>query len=364
MTTVMRWHASCTYLGSLNMHAVPSLFYKVTFAIFFLLTIANSIWFVVNSQRPADTQEAPANTTGEIYEKNGAESENDTTPFPNRAHPNDYRFLVVVDRDVKVIDYYDFIDSMASVYIAPADSALKEYILVHNNPWIIDTLVSFDYYDRKRRGEHIQDQKELVVLRKGSILLIPSQNSADSIKAMLANTMIDVNIPEYKMRIIVDGSVKYTFPVRVGQNRTKYLAMAGREVSLKTPIGEGEIIRIVRDPLFINPADNHRYYTTGRDDKVRTELPLIPWLEPTIDGRRQGSLIHPTTNEATLGKPYSNACVGTPEGVAWITYYYAPLGTKVRFRYDLKVVDQYGDTTMLEDIYHLAEKDTLLSMVR
>jgi L,D-transpeptidase ErfK/SrfK len=155
------------------------------------------------------------------------------------------------------------------------------------------------------------------------------------------------------MRILVYGEAKYTFPVRVGRYEKRYLAMAGREVSIRTPIGEGEIVRIARDPLFINPVDNKRYYGTTRDDKVRTELPLIPWLEPSIDGRRQGSLIHPTTNEATLGKPYSNGCVGTPEGAGWLVYYYAPLGTKVNFRYDLKVLDENGDTILLNDLSQL-----------
>ncbi len=153
----------------------------------------------------------------------------------------------------------------------------------------------------------------------------------------------------------MQGEERYKFPVRVGQNRKRYLAMAGREVSLKTPIGEGEIMRIVRDAAYINPVDNKRYYGTNRDDKVYTKLPLIPWLEPTIDGRRQGSLIHPTTNEATLGKPYSNACVGTPEGAAWYIYYYAPLGTKVRFRYDLDIVNEAGDSIRLNDIYNLGK---------
>ncbi|CAN5399230.1 hypothetical protein BH09BAC1_BH09BAC1_11070 [soil metagenome] len=328
----------------------------------FGLSICNAIWFAVNTKQNHRILEQPSNTTGEIYEKPPIVE--DTTPYPNRAPSAGYKMLVLVDRDVTIKEYYAFIDSMATAHIPPADSALKEYILVQNNPWIIDTLVSLDYYERKRRGEHIQDQKEMVAIHKGSILLIPSQSTTDSIKDMLAHTVIDVNIPEFKLRILVNGVAKYTFPVRVGQNKRKYLAMAGREVSLKTPIGEGEIIRIVRDPLFINPADNHRYYTTGRDDKVRTELPLIPWLEPTIDGRRQGSLIHPTTNEATLGKSYSNACVGTPEGAAWITYYYAPLGTKVRFRYDLKVVNEVGDTIILEDVYHLQKDNLPLSMVR
>lgn len=142
--------------------------------------------------------------------------------------------------------------------------------------------------------------------------------------------------------------------------------MAGREISLRTPIGEGEIVRIEKNPTFINPSNNHRYYATRRDDGMYTKLPLIPWLEPSIGGVRPGALIHPTTNPETLGKAYSNGCVGTPEGAAWRIYYYAPLGTKVRFRYDLDIVTEAGDTLHLEDIYNLKGKShkQLLASIR
>ena len=35
----------------------------------------------------------------------------------------------------------------------------------------------------------------------------------------------------------------------------------------------------------------------------------------------------------------------------WRVYYYAPLSTKVRFRYDLEVPGVDGDTVQLPDIY-------------
>ncbi|MFM7728192.1 MAG: L,D-transpeptidase family protein [Flavobacteriales bacterium] len=64
-----------------------------------------------------------------------------------------------------------------------------------------------------------------------------------------------------------------------------------------------------------------------------------------------GSLLHPTTNRSTLGKTISNGCVGMSEADAWVVYYYAPLGTKVRFRYDLDVVGPDGRVRRLEDVY-------------
>lgn len=312
------------------------------------ITVVLLLQYACNTA-PAD-EERPANTLSEMYV--------DTTqayfaPLPTQGLAAPYAFLLVVQHDVKVKQYYAFVDSVVATYAPLVPYPLTEYVFVHANPWIIDTLVSFDYYHRMAQGVFVYDQKEMTVLCQGQVLLIPQPPQADSIQRMLDSVVIDVNIPEYVLRIMVDGRELYQMPVRVGRDEKKYLAMAGREVSLRTPIGAGEIIRIVRDPWYVNPVDNKRYYGTNRDDKRYTQLPLVPWLEPTIDGRRQGSLIHPTTNQATLGKSYSNACVGTPEGMAWITYYHAPLGTKVNFRYQLQVVNEEGDTVQLEDIYHL-----------
>jgi L,D-transpeptidase ErfK/SrfK len=155
------------------------------------------------------------------------------------------------------------------------------------------------------------------------------------------------------MRIRVDDSVIYSCPVRVGRNEVKYLKTVGRPVSLRTPVGEGRIIRIERNPWFVNPVTGHRYVNTRRDDGKYTRIPQIPWLEPMINGIRQGAMIHPTTNPVTLGQAYSNGCIGTREDDAWTIYYNAPIGTRVVFRYDLKTTTESGDTVELEDIYNL-----------
>ncbi len=70
-----------------------------------------------------------------------------------------------------------------------------------------------------------------------------------------------------------------------------------------------------------------------------------------IDGHQYGQMVHPTTNPQSLGKAYSNGCIGTKEVDAWYIYYYAPIGTNVEIRYDLEVVDSKGDTLLLKDIY-------------
>lgn len=85
-------------------------------------------------------------------------------------------------------------------------------------------------------------------------------------------------------------------------------------------------------------------------------MPIIPWIEPSINGIRYGALIHPTTNPETLGKAYSHGCVGTTEQDAWFIYYNAPIGTPVFFRYDLTVIQPSGDILFLKDIYELGIK--------
>jgi L,D-transpeptidase ErfK/SrfK len=137
----------------------------------------------------------------------------------------------------------------------------------------------------------------------------------------------------------------------VGRNEKKYLEMSGREQDLKTKTGNGFIVRYEKNPRYVNPVNNHEYFVTNRDDKKVTKLPQIPFLETEINGLRYGQLIHPTTNPITLGKAYSNGCIGTREGDAWTVYYFAPIGTKINIRYDLDVVNNEGATVVLKDIY-------------
>lgn len=264
--------------------------------------------------------------------------------------------LVVVPHNVTVRNYFPYLDSIVVSYNCLLDYRITEYTLVLTNSWIIDTLVHTDYYIQMQRGNFIYDQRDIVVLHQGDTLVVPDEQQNAEIQLRLENTVIDVNIPEFKLRIIENDSVKYTFPVRVGRNENKYLKTAGREVSLRTPIGQGEIVRVERNPIFVDPASGKRYTSTKRDDGKYTLMPQIPWLEPSTNGKRLGALIHPTTNPKTLGKVYSNGCVGTGEGEAWIIYYHAPLGTKVNFRYDLEVTGESGEIIELKDIYQLRKK--------
>jgi len=263
--------------------------------------------------------------------------------------------FIKVENDITIKKYFSFMDSLSCHYDTIHHKELNEYAIIHSNPWILDSLRSWDYYTSRSNGKFLYDQSKMVILHKGDSLTIPDSTSTAKIIAKLKSTVIDINIPEYTLRLIQSGDTILTCPVRVGRNAKKYLVLAGHIVDLKTPTGEGEIVRIERNPVFINPDTGERYDSTFRDDGRYTKLPIIPWLEPIINGVRYGDLIHPTTNIQTLRRAYSHGCIGTSEADAWTIYYNSPIGTKVIFRYDLTVVN-HGDTVLLNDIYALGEK--------
>ena len=259
-----------------------------------------------------------------------------TAPFPN---------------DVRMEDYFRTVDSLVHRYCTTIATDLDEYVLILANPRIIDTLASFDYYRSMEREVFIADQRKCIVFHRGDSLLIPDSLMTASLLQRLSVTVLDINIPEYRLRIIEGTDTLYSFPVRVGRNEEKYLETAGHLVNLKTRSGSGQIVRIERNPYFVSPTTGKRYKTTTRDDGRVTTMPLIPWMEPTVNGVRYGQLIHPTTNENTLGKAYSHGCIGLSEADMWRVYYHAPVGTAVNFRYQLRIKDANGDSVLLKDIY-------------
>ena len=259
--------------------------------------------------------------------------------------------IITVGQDVAIRDYFEFIDTLVQAWDSLVPYPLDEHLLVWANSWIIDSLAATDYYELMNRGIFQEDLLAPIILRQGDRLRIPDSLFASRLLAARAATLIDLNIPAYQLNIYEGNCLLHTFPVRVGQNRSRYLAMAGREVDLRTHTGEGTIVRINRKPRFINPKNNKPYESTLRDDLRRTGLPGVPWIEPEINGQRFGQLIHPTTNPVTLGKAYSNGCIGVGEGDMWRIYYHAPLGTKITIRYQLEVVGAGGDTVRLRHIY-------------
>jgi len=265
--------------------------------------------------------------------------------------------MVTINKSIVIGDYFQFMDSIVKRYDSITSYKLTEHLLVRSNSWILDTLQNTDYYRMMSRDSFVYDQKKMIALPKGNSIVIPDSIQAKALTSSFQKTRIDINIPEFKLRIYVDSVLLYIFPIRVGRNEKKYLEMSGRVQDLKTKTGEGSIVAFVKNPRYVNPANNHEYYVTNRDDKKVTKLPQIPFIETELNGLRHGQLIHPTTNPVTLGKAYSNGCIGTKEADAWVIYYYASLGTKIIIRYDLNVLNEAGDSSVFKDIYRHNKKN-------
>ena len=170
------------------------------------------------------------------------------------ALPRDYHVVV---SDVPIRSYFEVLDSLIATDSVLRGASDAEHLLVRSNPWLIQRLEDTDYYRMKARGvESLDPQAELALLR-GDTLWVPSGDQIAALRDTFAATTLDLNIPEFTLRIVEHNTVRHTFLVRVGQNRTRYLAMAGREVDLRTQVGTGTIVRIDRSPTYANPVDNH-----------------------------------------------------------------------------------------------------------
>lgn len=258
---------------------------------------------------------------------------------------------IYVTKNIQIKKYFQYLDSIVTNFNSTHSYNISEHILVRYNPWIIDSLANTDYYRMMEKDSFVYNQKDLTIFNKGSQINIP--DSIETIKLLntFKNTWIDVNIPEFKLRIYKDSTLLFEFPVRVGRNEKKYLKMGNRVTDLKTISGNGKIIAYVKNPDYYNPVTGNQYFVTKRDDNKITKLPQIPFIETEINGIRYGQLIHPTTNPITLNKAYSNGCIGTKESDTWYIYYYAPINTKIRIRYDLVVENETGNEIVLKDIY-------------
>lgn len=258
---------------------------------------------------------------------------------------------ILIQNEVLIEQYFNYVDSIIEIYQPVTSYDLTEHLLVRANPWIIDTLQNTDYYRMMAKDSFVNNQKKMIALPRGNTIIIPDSIQAKKISDTFEHILIDINIPEFKLRIYEDSVKLFEFPIRVGRNEKKYLEMSGRVQDLKTKTGKGSIVNHVRNPRYINPVNNLEYFVTKRDDGKVTKLPQIPFIETELNGVRHGQLIHPTTNPVTLGKAYSNGCIGTKESDAWVIYYYSPIGTKVNIRYDLNIINEVGDPIILKDIY-------------
>ncbi|MEQ9581693.1 MAG: L,D-transpeptidase, partial [Arenibacter sp.] len=158
--------------------------------------------------------------------------------------------MAYVDKDITVANYFNFMDALTRKYDSLVPYALSEHVLVRANPWIMDTLANTDYYRQMAKDSFVYDQRKMIVLRANDSLLIPDTEVGQQLIKEMESTLIDINIPEYRLRIYQDSLLLYTFPIRVGQDRKRYLAMGDRVTDLRTKTGNGKIVRLERNPCF------------------------------------------------------------------------------------------------------------------
>jgi L,D-transpeptidase catalytic domain len=275
--------------------------------------------------------------------------------YPNT--PDSWLFTHVVEKNIRVKDYFRYMDKVVRKYDTLLSYKLTPHLLARMNPWIIDSFANTDYYRQLKRGNFIFDQQELVILKKGTTLFVRTDEIANQILEKQAATYIDVNVPEYKLSIIEGADTVGNFLIRVGRNSVRQWAVyKDKVVNLRTKTGMGKIVNTYFKTASLDPATGRVYYKTTRDDNQITMMPLMPWIEPEINKERFGQLIHPTTNEKSLGKAFSNGCIGAGEGDIWRIFFYAPVGTRMQVRYDLDIIDEQGNWVRLADIYGTAPK--------
>jgi len=207
-----------------------------------------------------------------------------------------------------------------------------DLILVQANPWILDTLRKTDYRLAQVSGRLVEDLDQEVVLPRGARLIIPDSLTSYQIAASLLATRIDVHLSDFRLRLIRNNDTILNCPIRIGRNEEIYLEAVGRTVDLRTPAGKGKIIRTWRRPKSVNLHTGETYLVTRRDDGRITRMPFIPSLEPEINGRRTGKMIHATTNPITLGTAYSHGCIGVSEADMWVIYFNVPVGSEILIR--------------------------------
>ena len=263
-----------------------------------------------------------------------------------------YMDTLVVREKVELGSFFDWMDEIVHEYDLSSKDSLTRRHIIFGNPWLINRFRETDYYFQAERGVFRYNQSESVILFPGDHIRIPNDSIRMEIDCLLSSVELDVNIPEFTLRVLENDSIHHQIPVRVGKPGSAYLPYLEREIQTETVRGVGVIVSINMAPEFLRFSTGEKITHTQRDDGHLTLMPKIPALEPSIGGRRLGQLIHATTNPHTLGKAYSHGCIGTGEGDAWLLYFYTTVGTPITIRYDLIVEDSLG-THELDDIYAL-----------
>jgi len=149
----------------------------------------------------------------------------------------------------------------------------------------------------------------------------------------VASYIIDINIPEYKLRLFADGLLVGTYPIAVGKSITPSI------------LGDFQIATIVKNPTW---------YPQGKDPVPPGEgNPLGPWW---LGLNYPGYGIHGNNSPASIGKAQSKGCIRMRnEDVEYLAGK-VQKGTPVRLRYEPLVAfydDSLFKVAVFDDLYDL-----------
>ena len=97
-------------------------------------------------------------------------------------------------------------------------------------------------------------KKDIVILKKGTIISIPNDIEHQIIMDNLAKNKIVVNIPEFRLRIFHEDLMVYSSLIRVGRNESKYLKSIDKYSDLRTKTGHGRIVKTEKNPNLDQPC--------------------------------------------------------------------------------------------------------------
>ena len=178
------------------------------------------------------------------------------------------------------------------------------------------------------------------------LLVIPAAMSAGAgeLRPYGPESRIEINIPEFALRVYQGGAVVRTFPVGVGRP------------GFPTPVGEYKVINRMENPTWENP-----YLKEGAVRiKAGTDNPLgTRWLGFYNDGRGEYG-IHGTDNPSSVGKASSHGCIRMKIKDAESVFSLVEMGAPVSTTYRLYQLEQKGSTVVLKsfpDLYRRGKPD-------
>ncbi|MDD4263425.1 MAG: L,D-transpeptidase [Firmicutes bacterium] len=150
---------------------------------------------------------------------------------------------------------------------------------------------------------------------------------------VVADFFIDINIPEYKLRLYYENKLVETYTIAVGKSITPSI------------LGDFKIINVVKDPTW---------YPKGQEPiPPGNDNPLGPWW---LGLDYPGYGIHGNNSPSSIGKAQSAGCIRmNNEDVTYLASIISK-GTPVRLRYDVFLASYKRDlfqVAVYPDVYAL-----------